>query len=270
MIILGLLPLYLIIKNFLFLWFHFIQCLYLFFCTKTIIFFFYWFFILGCFIYFNNNFLPNLHLKKIVKRKIYHFLGFIILIPGIMFLDKIVLKLILMIVSYLFIIVEIIRNIELFSSLSIIQNLNDFMKNNIDERDDNDFIVTHLFLMTGLISSLYYNNQENIFNYLSVIILSVGDSMCSICGISFGKNKIYSLNNRTLEGTLGGLLSSIIAYIILKGSLITIKELIIFELIFLYEGYTLEIDNLVLPLFANNLFINSDLIKNKIIKFLNL
>ena len=270
MIILGLLPFYLIFVNFLNLWYHFVQCLYLFFCTKTIFFFFYWFFILGCFSIIDNIYVPKMYLKKIIKRKIYHFLGFIVLVPGIMFLDKTILKLILMIVSYLFIVVEILRNIDIFKNYEIIQNLNSFMKKRIDERDSDNFIVTHLFLMTGLISSLYYNNfKYHIYDYLSVIILSVGDSMCSICGVSFGKNKIYSLNNRTLEGSLGGLISTLIVFIILKGSFISGKELIQFVLIFLYEGYTLEIDNLVLPLFANNLFLNSELLQNNIYKFLN-
>ena len=267
MVIVGLLPLYIILKNFFYLWYHFVQCLYIFFCTKTVFFFFYWFIILGCFFYINNVWIPKLYLKKIIKRKIYHFLGFILLVPGIMFLDKTVLKLILMIVSYLFIVVEILRNIEIFSQYSIVQNLNNFMKTSIDERDDNGFIVTHMFLMTGLVSSLYYNYQNNdVLYHLSVIILSIGDSMCSICGVSFGKNKIYSLNNRTLEGSLGGLISSIIVYMILKGNIIQIKEFILFILVFLYEGFTLEIDNLVLPLFANNLFQNFDLIKIKIYK----
>ena len=44
------------------------------------------------------------------------------------------------------------------------------MNKNIDDRDDNKFVVTHIFLMTGLISSLYYDNQGNdTFNYLSII-----------------------------------------------------------------------------------------------------
>ena len=270
MIILGLFPIYIITKNFLFLWYHFVQCLYLFFFSKIIYLFFYWIFILSLFFYINNTYIQNLYLKKIIRRKIYHFLGFIVLVPGILFFDKTVLKLILMIVSYLFIIVEILRNLNFLYQYKIIQNLNDFMKKNIDERDDNNFIVTHIFLMTGLISSLYYNNKNNIYNYLSIIILSIGDSMCSICGISFGKNNIYSLNNRTLEGSLGGFASSIIIYMILKRDFINIEEFFNFLFVFLYEGYTLEIDNLVLPLFVNNLFINSDLIKNKIFKFFNL
>ena len=93
--------------------------------------------------------------------------------------------------------------------------------------------------------------------------------MCSICGVLFGKNKIYSLNDRTLEGTLGGLISTIIIYMILKGSIINRQELIEFIFTFLYEGYTLEIDNLVLPLFSNNLFLKYNFIENHVIKNYN-
>ena len=92
------------------------------------------------------------------------------------------------------------------------------MNENIDYRDDNKFIVTHIFLMTGLISSLYYDYPDNnVFNYLSLIVLGIGDAMSAICGVYFGKTKIYSLNARTLEGSLGGFTSSIFLYYILKG-----------------------------------------------------
>ena len=155
MIMLGLLPIYMIVINFAFLWCHFVQCLYLFFFTKTIYLFFYWICILSLFFYINCTFISKLYLKKIVRRKIYHFLGFIVLVPGIIYLDKTILKIILMIVSYLFIIVEELRNINILNQYKIIQNLNDFMNKSIDERDDNNFIITHIFLMTGLISSLY-------------------------------------------------------------------------------------------------------------------
>ena len=264
MIILGFLPIYIIIKNFNFLFYHFIQCLYLFFKTNTIYFFIYWSISLIIFSYINNSF-QKLDLRKTVKRKIYHFLAFIILVPGIKYLDKNILKLILMIVSYLFIVFEFIRNSIFLKDFSIIKDINCFMNENIDSRDDNKFIVTHIFLMTGLISSLYYNNEDNsAFNYLSIIVLGIGDAMTAICGVYFGKTKIYSLNLRTLEGSLGGLIPSVLLYYFFKGS-INMNELIKFILIFLYEGYTLEVDNLFLPLLSNNLFLNSGLIKEKIL-----
>ena len=268
MIILGFLPLYIIIKNFFYLWDHFVQCLYFFFGTKTLYFFFYWSFILFCFSYINNGF-QKLDLRQTVKRKIYHFLAFIILVPGIKYLDKSILKLILMIVSYLFVVFEFIRNFKFIKDFSLVKNINSFMIENIDYRDDDKFIVTHIFLMTGLISSLYYDNQGNdTFNYLSIIVLGIGDAMSAICGVYFGKTRIYALNARTLEGSFGGLSSSLISYYFFNGS-INMDELIKFIIIFFYEGYTLEVDNLFLPLLSNNLFLNWDLIKQKILKLFN-
>ena len=268
MIILGFLPLYIIIKNFFYLWDHFVQCLYFFFGTKTLYFFFYWSFILFCFSYINNSF-QKLDLRQTVKRKIYHFLAFIILVPGIKYLDKSILILILMIVSYLFVVFEFIRNFKFIKDFSLVKNINSFMIENIDYRDDDKFIVTHIFLMTGLISSLYYDNQGNdTFNYLSIIVLGIGDAMSAICGVYFGKTRIYALNARTLEGSFGGLSSSLISYYFFNGS-INMDELIKFIIIFFYEGYTLEVDNLFLPLLSNNLFLNWDLIKQKILKLFN-
>ena len=268
MIILGFLPLYIIIKNFFYLWDHFVQCLYFFFGTKTLYFFFYWSFILFCFSYINNSF-QKLDLRQTVKRKIYHFLAFIILVPGIKYLDKSILKLILMIVSYFFIVFEFIRNFKFIKDFSLVKNINSFMIENIDYRDDDKFIVTHIFLMTGLISSLYYDNQGNdTFNYLSIIVLGIGDAMSAICGVYFGKTRIYALNARTLEGSFGGLSSSLISYYFFNGS-INMEELIKFIIIFFYEGYTLEVDNLFLPLLTNNLFLNWDLIKQNFFKIFN-
>lgn len=258
MIISGFLPLYIITKNFNYLWEHFIKCLYLFFGTEIINFFFYWSIILFCFIFINNYF-QKLNLKQTVKRKIYHFLAFVILVPGIKYIEKDALKLILMIVSYLFIVFEFLRNLEIIKDFNVIININKFLNENIDLRDDDKFIVTHIFLMTGLISSLYYDNSENqAFNYLSIIVLGIGDAMSSICGVAFGKTYIYPLNFRTLEGSIGGYISSVILYYFFKGS-INLNELIKFVVVFLYEGYTLEIDNLFLPILSNNLFLNSKL-----------
>ena len=262
-ICLGILPFYIIIIHFNCLWNNFIQCLYLFFNTNTIHFLIYWSILLFCFIFINNSF-QKLDLKKTVKRKIYHFLAFAILVPGIKYMEKDILKLILMIVSYFFIVFEFLRNSIFLKDNTFIKEINIFMDENIDDRDDNKFVVTHIFLMTGLISSLYYDNHNNFaFNYLSIIVLGIGDAMSSICGVYFGKTKIYPLTLRTLEGSIGGFSSSVFLYYLFKGS-INKSELIQFLLVFLYEGYTLEIDNLFLPLISNNLFLNSDLINRNI------
>ena len=214
MISLGFLPLYIIIKNFFYLWYHFVQCLYLFFTPNTVYFFIYWSIVLFCFQFINDSF-QKLDLMKTVKRKIYHFLAFIILVPGIKYMDKDILKLILMIVSYLFIVFEFFRNFEFLKDYPFIKNINSFMNENIDDRDDNRFVVTHIFLMTGLVSSLYFDNKENnALNYLSIIVLGIGDAMSSIFGVYFGKRRIYPLTLRTLEGSIGGFSSTILLIVI--------------------------------------------------------
>ena len=211
-ICLGILPFYIIIIHFNYLWNNFIQCLYLFFNTNTIHFLIYWSILLFCFIFINNSF-QKLDLKKTVKRKIYHFLAFAILVPGIKYMEKDILKLILMIVSYFFIVFEFLRNSIFLKDNTFIKEINIFMDENIDDRDDNKFVVTHIFLMTGLISSLYYDNHNNFaYNYLSIIVLGIGDAMSSICGVYFGKTRIYPLTLRTLEGSIGGFSSSVFLF----------------------------------------------------------
>ncbi len=60
---------------------------------------------------------------------------------------------------------------------------------------------------------------------------------------------IYPPTKRSLEGSIAGAISSTISYY-----LITKNINLLYIIIFLYEGYTLEIDNLVLPIFAHRLF----------------
>ena len=78
--------------------------------------------------------------------------------------------------------------------------------------------------------------------------------MCSIIGVIFGKTKIYPFTNRTLEATMGEYLSTLIFFYLLSMNIPSAKDMFSFGLIFLYEGMTLQIDNLVLPLLGNNIF----------------
>ena len=135
------------------------------------------------------------------------------------------------------------------------QQLTSYLKANIDQRDDTKLILTHIFLLSGISSSLFYSYNNSSLYLIGTIILGLGDSMCSIIGVLYGKHKIYPYNNRTLEGTIGGLLSTIILLYVIDSTIISMKSNLGLIGIFLYEGITLEIDNLVLPLFANNLFI---------------
>lgn len=215
----------------------------------------YWVVCLIIFFPLNSNFLAKLNVKLIIKRKFYHFLACIIFIPGIYFLERETFQTICLIIIYLFIGVELIRNEKGIQDVGMIKSLNRFMKENIDARDDTKLIMTHIFLLIGVSSSLFYNFSSVSYYAIGVLVLGIGDSMCSIGGIMLGKTKIYPLNNRTLEGTISGLASTLIAFTLITKETFSFRVLLNFFFVFVYEGLTTQIDNLVLPLLANNIFL---------------
>ena len=230
-----------------------------FFQKNTLLIIIYWIIILGLYFFLDIIYFSKLDLKLIIKRKFFHFLSFLIYIPGIYFIQKEIFKCIIVIVLYVFIMFEFIKKFPGLKNTNIIILISKYLRNNIDKRDDQNFIITHIFLLSGISSSLFYNFNNNLYNYLGILVLGIGDSFCSIFGMFFGRTKIYPPTNRTLEGSLGGYLITIIMFSLIKNDFINIKEIILFILIFLYEGFTLEIDNFVLPIFSNLLF---DLIYN--------
>ena len=234
---------------------YILKLLTLFFQIKTFLTVISWIIILLLFFIIDLYFLIHLNIKLIIRRKFFHFLACLIYFPGIYLIPKETFKCIILIVIYIFIIFEIIRNLP-YLRIKYIESISNYLKLNIDKRDDNDIILTHILLLTGISSSIFYNFNNQIYNYLGILILGIGDSMCSICGILLGKNKIYYPSNKTLEGTLGGLFTSCFVFYLINGKIISYKELFFMVIIFIYEGFTFEIDNLVLPLFSNYLFLN--------------
>ena len=215
----------------------------------------YWMIILGIYFYFDYHYFSVSKIKLIIKRKYFHFLSLFIFIPGIKNIPNEIIKTLYLIVLWFFFITELFRNSKTGRRLPIMQQLTSYLKANIDQRDDTKLILTHIFLLSGISSSLFYSYNNSSLYLIGTIILGLGDSMCSIIGVLYGKHKIYPYNNRTLEGTIGGLLSTIILLYVIDSTIISMKSILGLIGIFLYEGITLEIDNLVLPLFANNLFI---------------
>ena len=237
------------------LYYYILTLLKLFFERKTFFTVISWIIILIVYFIIDSIYLNHLKIKLIIKRKFFHFLSCLIYIPAIYIIPKETFKCIVLIVLYIFIIFEIIRNLPHLDNYYI-NLISNYLLSNIDKRDDSEIILTHIFLLTGISSSIFYNFKNYNYNYIGILILGIGDSMCSIFGVLFGRNKIYYPTNKTLEGSLAGFLTTCFAFSIIKKELLFFKEIIFMVFIFLYEGFTLEIDNLVLPLFANNIFLN--------------
>ena len=218
----------------------------------------YWCFTLALFSFIYTAHINRSNTLLIIKRKYYHFLIFLLLCPAIYYSSIEILRTLTLIVLYFMIVVEVIRNDKRLKCYGAMKNVTTFIKENVDEKDQGKIVLTHIFLLSGVCSSLFYNcDERKSCCYIGCITLAVGDSLCSIVGVCLGKVRIYG-NKRTLEGTLAGLGMSLIVLWTVKGLYGENEEwkwdVVKFGVVFLYEGVTKEIDNLVLPIVANCLF----------------
>lgn len=101
-------------------------------------------------------------IQKILKRKCYHILIFLIYLPALKFMQYDFILLISVLILYLFLFLEVIRN---RIKNSIFENISLFLMNNIDERDDSKFILTHTFLLSGCFSSFILSETNNMMNF---------------------------------------------------------------------------------------------------------
>ena len=218
----------------------------------------YWCIILTFFYIIYTNHITQSNTLLIIKRKYYHFLILTLLFPAIYYSHIEILRTLTLIVLYFMILIELIRNDKRLKCYQLIQHVTTFIKANIDDRDNGKIVLTHIFLLSGVCSSLYYDcNERKSSWYVGCITLAIGDSLCSIVGVFCGRVRIYG-NKRTLEGTVAGLTGCLLVLWGVKWlygeSCGWLMDVVKFGVVMLYEGVTNEIDNLVLPIVANSLF----------------
>jgi len=147
-----------------------------------------------------------------------------------------------------------------------------FMRSFTDKRDSGDIILTHTYLLLGCAMPLWMNGAicfHVLAPYAGILVLGVGDSMASIIGKRYGKNR-WPGTRKTFEGTSAAVVSTIIAgvliFIVLHPmsaptniwlfpgsaslhSLQLVGLAVATSLACLLESFTTQIDNLFLPLF---------------------
>jgi hypothetical protein len=126
-------------------------------------------------------------IKKIIKRKFFHFLIFFLFFPALKFMDFDLLLLISVIILYLFLLLEIMRN-KFKGNFFIMEKISIYLEENIDERDDSKFIMTHTFLLFGCFSSFLFEEinsikkensqfiEINMRDFIGLITLGIGDA----------------------------------------------------------------------------------------------
>jgi dolichol kinase len=199
--------------------------------------------------------------RKIIKRKFFHFLAILIYLPGYIYMEEDLLLAISIIMIYVMILLELIRN--KLNSYKFFNFINEYLKSNIDERDNQKFIVTHIFLLYGCFSSLLYwkiQSEEGLklfrweFNIQSLAVMGVGDAMASIIGSKYGRTIIFPPTSRSLDGFLSACISTFIFLTLCSTYYFNVKSFLSLIVIFVYEGFTLQIDNLVLPIVTSKIF----------------
>ncbi|ODV62400.1 dolichol kinase ASCRUDRAFT_18517, partial [Ascoidea rubescens DSM 1968] len=141
------------------------------------------------------------------KRKIWHFLIFLIIIPTYN-IDVNFIKIALSGMIIIFIILELLRIVKLPPYGEF---LNDLLYNFTDYRDrKGPVIISYIFLLIGVSLPLYLDNSIS-----GIITLSIGDSFASLAGKKFGEIKWFN-SNKTVEGTISYIFSCFFVLVLLK------------------------------------------------------
>jgi len=144
-----------------------------------------------------------------------------------------------------------------------------------DKKDDGqNVIVSHVFLIVGCAAPLWINqvlstNEEDnddgvsssswshslLLAEFGVICIGIGDAMGAVIGKSMGKH-YWGMNHRTLEGSLAMWLSMIgIGMLVCTSMQEYVALLVATTFTTILEAFTVQIDNLVLPLSGSTIIL---------------
>ena len=203
-------------------------------------------------------------IPKTIVRKMFHVLAFLIFIP--LYKDIEFVAMVTVIVFVIFIQLELVRVNKIIPLGKYLTLLLEPLR---EEQDSGPLLLTHIYLLTGLSLPLWlivadkefnFKFQNDAFYFLSVysgvISLCIGDSFASVFGKLIGKTK-WPDRNKTYVGTMACFLSMFLfSLILLYGFNFDLKLGLLLHLFFLclcvslLESVSLQVDNLVLPLYT--------------------
>ncbi|KYR00902.1 hypothetical protein DLAC_02964 [Tieghemostelium lacteum] len=205
-------------------------------------------------------------IPKILRRKYFHLLAIAMFTPALMLDEMGFLVLSYCVSISAFILLELIK----YSKVPPFSGAIDYyMRMFVDSRDSGVITLTHIYLLLGCaiptflcymidyMSSqvTHYDYSYHILSpYAGLLTVGVGDTMASYWGIKSGRTKVFG-SPKSLEGTLGGAISTVVAsaivIVIIESPytlILYLPKIIIasFATSFI-EASTLQIDNLILP-----------------------
>jgi len=190
---------------------------------------------------------------QIIQRKFFHIMALLVFVPPAL-LDIEWLRLAISGAIYAFLVVESLRLVRFPVIHKIIEK---YVSDYIDDRDNGELILTHLFLLLGCgIPVLLCNLNGYVgvaVRICGISVLAIGDAAASAIGVKFGKHK-WPNSKKSIEGTIGAFFGTWICILLVtlsgtldmdmrKSLLLAIPSLIGA----LDEAFTSQIDNLTLP-----------------------
>lgn len=184
-------------------------------------------------------------------RKVFHVIAVATFLPGIYFspsMTTCAATCALIVFSFL----ECMRVLRLWPVGEV---LNEYLNTFRDKQDQGPLILTPIYLLVGFTVPfwLHYSGTSDLTLYSGVIALGVGDTMSSVIGSRYGSHKWIG-TNKTVEGTSAFIFGSlmfvtILNYVHLCSVHNWVNVILAVVLTSLLEAFTLQIDNLVLPLY---------------------
>ncbi len=135
--------------------------------------------------------------------------------------------------------------------------LQSFYTEFLDDRKDDggQIIVSHIFLIVGCAAPLWVSQILSNQGTLSLLVaefgvlcIGIGDAMGAVVGKSIGKHK-WGRNQRTLEGSFAMWFSMVVAGAFFGSSMREYVALLVATTVTtILEAFTVQLDNLVLPI----------------------
>lgn len=240
----------------------------------------YWVVLLGAAVPLMHWTAHHCHVPVILVRKGYHLLAVALFVPALLVAPQL-LALAMGIALALMLVLEVVRLAEL---PFVGRRLQAFMISFTDSRDVGPLLISHVSLLTGCATPVWLtvlgaaarNHPTHVgapvstlilagvpaAGYAGIVALGVLDSAASAVGLRFGYHRMFTGSNKTVEGTIGGTVTAVGAWLALiwvanwfysSGSVvpsITVLAQIMAATVAasLLEASTTQLDNVFLPL----------------------
>ncbi|XP_039118202.1 dolichol kinase EVAN-like isoform X1 [Dioscorea cayenensis subsp. rotundata] len=215
----------------------------------------YWISVICASVFRFYNISKQSKIERILLRKYYHLVAVLVFVPAIFF-EPTFLDLAFGAALAVFLIMEMIRVWEIWPLGHIVRK---FMNAFTDHRDSEILVISHFSLLLGCalpkwMSSGY--NDRPLVPFAGILSLGIGDTMASMVGHKYGVLRWSKTGKKTIEGTVAGIASVLVACFILlhlasAGYILSqhwVPLLLAVTLSGLLEAYTAQLDNAFIPL----------------------